>query len=38
LYAFLFFRMRDSCSFHLILPDLIIRIILGEDYKFWGPS
>jgi hypothetical protein len=33
LYAFLFPPIRATCSIHLIIFDLIILIILGEEYK-----
>jgi hypothetical protein len=38
LYAFLFSVTYTTCQTHLILIELIILIINGEEYKLWNSS
>jgi hypothetical protein len=36
LHALVFPTMHDTCPAHRILPDLIILIIHGKQYKLWS--
>jgi hypothetical protein len=36
LYTFIVPSMRDACPALIVLPDLIVLIIFGEEHKVYG--